>query len=69
LPESIETVYQGQLTSPISIPLTACGGLTDGALEIVLKISGVSDYISHIWDVYTTGEIAVVLDVQSLALS
>jgi hypothetical protein len=69
LPESIETVYQGQLTSPISIPLTACGGLTDGALEIVLKISGVSDYISHIWDVYTTGELAAVLDVQSLALS
>jgi hypothetical protein len=69
LPESIETVYQGQLTSPISIPLTACGGLTDGALEIVLKISGVSDYISHIWDVYTTGELAVVLDVKSLALS
>ena len=69
LPESIETVYQGQLTSPISIPLTACGGLTDGALEIVLKISGVSDYISHIWNVYTTGELAVVLDVKSLALS
>jgi hypothetical protein len=69
LPESIEMVYQGQLTSPISIPLTACGGLTDGALEIVLKISGVSDYISHIWNVYTTGELALVLDVESLVLS
>jgi len=69
LPESIETVYQGQLTSPISIPLTACGGLTDGALEVVLKIAGISDYISHIWNVYTTGELAVVLDVKSLALS
>jgi len=54
LPESIETMYQGQLTSPISIPLTACGGLTDGALEVVLKIAGISDYISHIWNVYTT---------------
>ncbi len=69
LPESIETVYQGQLTSSISIPLTACGGLTDGALEVVLKIAGISDYISHIWNVYTTGEVAVVLDVKSLALS
>jgi len=62
LPESIETVYQGQLTSPISIPLTACGGLTDGALEVVLKISGVSDYISHIWNVYTTKAPEEVID-------
>jgi len=69
LPESIETVYQGQLTSPISIPLIACGGLADGALEVVLKIAGISDYISHLWNVYTTGELAVVLDVKSLALS
>jgi len=69
LPESIETVYQGQLTSPISIPLIACGGLSDGALEVVLKIAGISDYISHIWNVYTTGEPAVVLEVESLALS
>jgi hypothetical protein len=69
LPESIGTVYQGRLASPINIPLTACGSLADGALEIVLKISGFSDYISHIWNVYTTGELATVLDVESLALS
>jgi len=69
LPESIETISQGQLTSPINVPLTACGGLVDGALEVTLEIAGISDYISHIWNVYTTGELAVILNVQSLALS
>ena len=54
LPDSIDKKYPGQLTSPISVPLTACGGLTDGAIEVVLKISGVPDYISHIWNVYAT---------------
>jgi archaellum component FlaF (FlaF/FlaG flagellin family) len=56
LPESIEKIYPGQLTSPIAVPLTACGGLTDGAIEVVLKISGVPDYITHIWNVYNTKE-------------
>jgi len=62
LPESIETMYPGQLTSPISAPLTACGGLTDGAIEVVLKISGVSDYITHIWNVYKTPEEVIDFD-------
>jgi len=53
LPAAIE-VYKGSLEKPIKIPLTACGGLTDGAIEVVLKISGVDDYISHIWNVYAT---------------
>ena len=54
LPDSIDIKYSGQLTRPISIPLTACGDLSDGAIEVVLKIAGVSDYISHIWNVYIT---------------
>jgi len=54
LPESPTEPYSGQLESPIRIPLTACGGLTDGAIEIVLKIAGEPDYISHIWNVYST---------------
>jgi len=54
LPDSIDKMYPGQLTSPIKVPLTACGGLADGAIEVVLKISGFSDYISHIWNVYAT---------------
>ena len=57
------------MASPINIPLTACGGLEDGAIEVVLKISGVPDYISQIWNVYTTGALAVVFNVESLALS
>lgn len=69
LPESPDTPYSGVLKEAIIIPLTACGGLTDGALEVVLKIAGMSDYISHIWNVYTTSALAVVLDVKSLALS
>lgn len=54
LPESIETIYPGQLTTPITVPLIACGGLTDGAIEVVLKIADVPDYITHIWNVYYT---------------
>ncbi len=55
LPESLETMYPGQLTSPITVPLTAAGGLTDGAIEVVLKIADMPDYITHIWNVYATG--------------
>jgi len=54
LPESPTTPYAGELESPIRVPLTAAGGLTDGAIEIVLKIAGEPDYISHIWNVYAT---------------
>ncbi|MBA7610073.1 hypothetical protein ES703_17278 [subsurface metagenome] len=63
LPESIETIYPGQLTSPIAVPLTACGGLTDGAIEVVLKIADVPDYITHIWNVYST-KVAEEADIQ-----
>ena len=54
LPESPTVPYTGELEEPIRIPLTACGGLTDGAIEMVLKIAGEPDYISHIWNVYAT---------------
>lgn len=54
LPESPTVPYAGELESPIRVPLTACGGLTDGAIEIVLKIAGEPDYISRIWNVYAT---------------
>lgn len=54
LPESPTTPYADELESPIRVPLTACGGLTDGAIEVVLKIAGEPDYISQIWNVYAT---------------
>ena len=68
LPESPTEPYSGELDTPIRIPLTACGGLDDGAVEIVLKISGEPDYISHIWNVYVT-EVIKALKVESLAIS
>ena len=68
LPESPTEPYSGQLAEPIRIPLTACGGLTDGAIEIVLKIPGEPDYISHIWNVYATKKVAM-LEVKSLVLA
>lgn len=57
LPESIDQTYSAEVSSPIRIPLVAAGGLDDGAIEVVLKISGEPDYISHIWNVYTTKEV------------
>lgn len=54
LPNSPTTPYHGTITTPITVPLANCGGLTDGAIEIVLKVSGISDYISRVWNVYTT---------------
>jgi len=68
LPESPTAPYAGELETPIRIPLTACGGLTDGAIEIVAKLPGMADYISHIWNVYAT-KVAKRLKVESLALS
>jgi len=62
LPDSIDKKYSGQLTSPITVSLTACGGLTDGAIEVVLKLSGFSDYITHIWNVYKTPEEVIAFD-------
>jgi len=54
LPESPDAPYSGELETPIRIPLTACGGLIDGAIEVVLKIADEPDYISQIWNVYAT---------------
>lgn len=62
LPESPDVPYSGELETPIRIPLTACGGLGDGAIEVVLKIAGEPDYISRIWNVYVT-EVVVVLKI------
>lgn len=71
LPESPDIVYEGTLETPIRVPLTACGGLTDGAIEVVLKMAGEPDYISHIWNVYATEEVPVekLITVESLSLS
>jgi len=54
LPESPTTPYSGQLETPIRIPLTACAGISDGAVEIVAKLPDMADYISRIWNVYAT---------------
>jgi len=70
LPDSIDEKYSGQLTSPITVPLVACGGLDDGAIEVVLKIAGFDDYISRIWNVYATktpGEIGFNLTTPSVS--
>jgi len=69
LPESPEVPQESQLETPISIPLVACGGLTDGAIEIVLKITGFPDYISHIWYVYATGAAEGELDIVRASFS
>ncbi|MBA7716263.1 hypothetical protein ES703_125332 [subsurface metagenome] len=75
LPVSPTEPYSGQLETPIRIPLTACGGLTDGAIEIVLKIPGEPDYISHIWNVYATKVpaefrfLSIVIDGNSIPLT
>ncbi|GAH63724.1 unnamed protein product, partial [marine sediment metagenome] len=66
LPESPAVPYSGQLTEPIQVPLTACGGLTDGAVEIVAKIPDTPDYISHIWNVYATKAPPEALDFELL---
>lgn len=69
LPESPAEPYSGELDTPIRIPLTACGGLTDGAIEIVAKLPDMPDYISRIWNVYITKVAVKLLKVESLALS
>jgi len=54
LPESPDMPYSGVLEEAIIIPLTACGDLSDGAIEIVAKLPGMSDYITQVWNVYAT---------------
>jgi hypothetical protein len=54
LPEAPVDPYEGSISEPIRIPLTNCGGLDDGAVEIVAKLPGMGDYITHIWNVYRT---------------
>ena len=69
LPESPDVTYSGEVET-IRVPLTACGGLTDGAIEIVAKLPDMPDYISHIWNVYATEEVAEkLIEVGSLDLS
>lgn len=63
LPESLDTAFEGKLTNPIVVPLTECGGVSDGAVEVVLKITKMADYITHIWNVYTT-ELAGQADIE-----
>lgn len=63
LPESPDIVYEGTLGTPIRIPLTACADISDGAVEIVAKLPDMPDYISHIWNVYVTKEVAAVLKI------
>jgi len=54
LPESPTMPYAGKLDEAIRIPLTACGDISDGAIEVVAKLPGMPDYISQIWNVYAT---------------
>lgn len=68
LPESPDTPYSG-VAKAISVPLTACGGLDDGAVEIVTKLPDMADYISHIWNVYATPAEEVLFKVESLVIS
>ncbi len=69
LPESPDVTYSGEVET-IRVPLTACGGLTDGAVEIVAKLPDMPDYISRIWNVYATKEVAEkLIAVETLALS
>ena len=69
LPESPDVPYIGQLATPIMVPLTACGGLSDGAIEIVAKLADMPDYISHIWNVYTTGVAVCELILEAVSVS
>lgn len=71
LPESPVLPHTGSLEEPIIVPLTACGGLTDGAIEIVAKLPDMGDYISRIWNVYATKPPVVekIIAVESIAIS
>ncbi|MBA7654140.1 hypothetical protein ES703_62015 [subsurface metagenome] len=69
LPESPDVPYSGTVEEPIVIPLIACVDIDDGAIEIVAKLPGMPDYISHIWKVYTTEVLVGMIKVESLALS
>ena len=69
LPKSLEATYKGQLDEPIKVPLTACGDLDDGAIEVVLKVAEIPDYISQIWNVYATKALVGMIIVESLAIS
>lgn len=53
LPESLQepTEIQAEI---IAVPLIACGDLDDGAIEVVAKLPDMPDYISKIWNVYST---------------
>ncbi|MBU1067178.1 hypothetical protein KKE60_05295 [Patescibacteria group bacterium] len=67
LPETPAVPYSGELET-IRVPLTACGDLTDGAIEIVAKLPDMPDYITRVWNVYVT-KVEKLIGVQTLALS
>lgn len=69
LPSSPDVATEGELAEPIKIPMIACAGITDGAIEVVLKVEGMRDYISRIWNVYVTKVAEKALLVETLALS
>jgi len=69
LPKSLDTTYSGQLDEPIRVPLIACGDLDDGAIEVVLKVAEIPDYISRIWKVYATKALVGMIKVESLTIS
>jgi len=70
LPSSPDVPVTGEAEA-VKVPLTACADIDDGAIEIVLKVEGMRDYISHIWNVYATRAIVPekALKVESLSLS
>ena len=69
LPSSPDVPVEGEAEA-VRVPLTACGGLTDGAIEVVLKVEGMRDYISQIWNVYATKVVVEkLIEVGSLDLS
>jgi hypothetical protein len=69
LPSSPDVPVEGEAPA-VRVPLTACGGITDGAIEVVLKVEGIRDYISHIWNVYATTVVPEkLIEIQTLTLS
>lgn len=67
LPESPATPYSG-VAPAIIVPLIECGGLTNGAIQMVAKLPDMSDYISSIWNVYIS-KLESELEILSCAFS
>ena len=64
-------------TTPLSksitqvIPLSFWGTrqISDGAVEIVFKVSGISDVIVHIWDAFTVNLVTARIEIVSVQVS